>query len=122
MGRKKKAVPASAPGADAPPPAAPPVPQAAPAAALAPPSDNGHSKETPEFLSGILNNAGAWAEECGLKKPFDLSGPDRVNYPRHGHGYVVTVKEQSGKQRAASARYTSEGVRGYWSVDTLITG
>lgn len=122
MGRKKKET-VPLPGTDAPPaaPAVSVVPVAA-ATVLTTVPENGRSNETPAFMAEIRTKGVEWAEECGLRPPFSVSGPDRIDYPRHGHGYVVTVQEKTGKCRLGSARFTSEGVRSYWSLDTLITG
>lgn len=67
-------------------------------------------------------NAIEWAKECGLKSPFTVGGPERVNYPRYGHGYVVTIREDTGKQRQGSARFTSDGAQSYWCLDGIVTG
>ena len=115
MGRKKKA---SAPEQKE------ATVQAAPDL-VAPPPQNGQAKapeETPAFLAMVKARAVDVAKECGLREPFLLGGPDRVDYPVRGHGYVVTVKEQAGKQRMGTARFNSEGEHRYWSQDTLITG
>jgi len=89
---------------------------------VAPPPQNGQTQDTPEFLATIKARAVEVAKECGLREPFLLGGPDRIDYPQHGHGYIVTVKEQAGKGRMGSARFNSEGEHRYWSQDSLITG
>jgi hypothetical protein len=61
--------------------------------------------------------ARSWAIENGLSEPLLLSPPIRVSYPRHGHGYAVTVNEQAGKKRMASAQFTSEGIPSCWTLD-----
>jgi hypothetical protein len=88
------------------------------------PPQNGAAQpvESPEFIAGIKAKAADIARECGLREPFLLTGPDRVNYPVRGHGYVVVVKEQSGKQRMGSARFNAEGEHRYWSLDGIVTG
>lgn len=92
---------------------------------VAPPPQNGQAKaaeDPPELLAMIKARAVEVAKECGLREPFLLGGPDRVDYPQRGHGYIVTVKEQTGKGRMGSARFNSEGEHRYWSQDSLITG
>ena len=104
---------------------APPSPPLAliPPAALAPPSSNDPAKiDSPAFLEKVRLAAIEWAKECGLKPPFTVNGPERVNYPREGHGYVVSIREDTGKQRLATARFTSAGAPSYWSLDGLVTG
>ncbi len=87
------------------------------------PPPNGQSKtDPPEFLARIRRDVIEWAKECGLKPPFNVSGPDRVEYPRQGHGYAATIQEETGKCRMGSARYTSAGDRSYWTIDGIVTG
>ena len=102
-------------------PSAPPNlnPPAAPAPL--PPSDFAKI-ESPAFLEKIRASATLWAKECGLKPPFIVSGPERVDYPKKGHGYVVTIKEETGRQRLGSARFNSNGAPTYWSLDGIVTG
>ena len=93
--------------------------------AMAAPPLNGqqaHVEESPALMATIKARAVEVAKECGLKEPFLLGGPDRVDYPVRGHGYVVTVKEETGRGRMGTARFNSEGEHRYWSQDTLITG
>lgn len=78
--------------------------------------------EIPISLDKVREEGIRWAEECGFKQPFNVQGPDRVNYPRYGYGYQMTVKETMGKGRLGSARFTSSGVRSYWSIDGIVTG
>lgn len=68
-------------------------------------------------MSLVRTRAVEWAIECGFNKDLDVSGPDRVNYPREGHGYVVVLHERNGKQRMATARFDSRGNRSYWTID-----
>lgn len=63
----------------------------------------------------------AWVKECGLG-PARVNGPDREDFPHHGFGYNFQVMETAGKKRMATARYTSKGLRNYWSMDSLVTG
>jgi hypothetical protein len=59
-----------------------------------------------------------WATECGLRPPFTVNGPEKVDYPQYGHGYVVHITEQRpGKSRMGTARLTSEGNPAFWSLD-----
>ena len=66
----------------------------------------------------LLTQAAEWAVECGLKKEFVLTGPERVEYQKHGHGYAVTVQEREGLRRMATARFTAGGQRNMWSMDS----
>ncbi len=104
-------------------PQAPPPPAQAPPAALAPPLRNDQAKiESPEFLEKVRVDAIQWAKQCGLKPPFTVNGPERVAFPREGHGYVVTLREETGKQRLGSARFNSKGASTHWSLDGIVTG
>lgn len=78
--------------------------------------------EVPGVRNAIHDDAMVWAIECGFTGTLFVNGPERVDYPREGYGYCVTIKEQDGKQRLGSARYTSSGVRSYWSIDGIVTG
>jgi hypothetical protein len=66
-------------------------------------------------------DAEAWARESGLGKVI-VRGPDREDFPRHGFGYVFQILEDGGKERRASARYTSAGRRNMWTLDGMVTG
>lgn len=68
----------------------------------------------------IRDKALAWAHENGLQGDLDAQGPERVNYPVRGHGYVVTLRERNGKQRLATARFDSEGKPSFWTMDGRI--
>lgn len=81
----------------------------------------------PEFLATLKEDAIRWASECGLRPPFQVSGPDRVLYPEKGHGYIVTMNEigrpkPEARCRIGTARYTSEGRRGMWTIDGTPSG
>jgi hypothetical protein len=102
-------------------PSAPPI--STPPAAPAPlPTSDPTKIESPAFLEKIRADATLWAKECGLKPPFIVNGPERMNYPKMGHGYVVTIKEETGKERLGSARFNSNGAPTYWSLDGIVTG
>lgn len=73
-------------------------------------------------LDAVREDGIKWAMECGLKPPFLVSGPEREDFPKHGHGYTMTISEQQGKGRLGSARYTHQGKRSYWSIDGIVTG
>lgn len=73
-------------------------------------------KEPPPAV--FLQRAAEWAVECGLRKEFTLTGPERIDYPKHGHGYAVTVQEREGLQRMATARFTAGGQRNMWTMDS----
>lgn len=70
----------------------------------------------------IIKDAEEWATVNGLKGPFRLDGPDRQDFPKRGYGYVVQVREQGGKQRMVTLRYTNDGKRSFWQMDGMITG
>lgn len=106
-------------------PQAPPSPPLAPTppAPLAPPPPNDPAQiEWPAFLDKIRVEAIEWAKGCGLKPPFTVNGPERVDYRKEGHGYVVTIEEETGKQRLGSARFNSNGTPTYWCLDGIVTG
>lgn len=103
-------------------PPSPPLAPTSPGALALPPPKERARIETPAFLEKICADAIEWAKECGLKPPFRVNGPDRVEYQREGHGYVVTIKEETGKQRLGSARFNSNGTPTYWSLDGIVTG
>lgn len=70
----------------------------------------------------ILKSAEVWAIECGLRGPFDLAGPDKVDYPQHGYGFVVLVSELNpykpgARVRMGTARFTDQGERAMWTID-----
>ena len=87
-----------------------------------PPARNPAAVESKEFMEKIRADAIRWARECGLSPPFTVSGPERVDYPREGHGYVVTLEEREGRERLGSARFNSTGATTYWSLDGIVTG
>lgn len=130
MGRKRKQPEGAKPPeqiplfiAEEPPvPPLPPPAQAQLAALGTTPTGAKAKIESPVFLEKIRVDAIEWASECGLKPPFMVNGPDRVNYPRYGHGYVLTIKEETGRERLGSARFNSDGARTYWSLDGIVTG
>lgn len=72
-------------------------------------------------LVGMKKDAEDWARESGIAN-CRASGPDREEFPRHGFGYCFQISEIGGKDRRATARYTSRGVRNMWSMDSLVTG
>jgi hypothetical protein len=69
------------------------------------------------FLGEIRQKALDWARECGLVGEIDAAAAIKVDYPRYGYGFSVNVREKGGKERMATARFTSAGVRSYWSLD-----
>lgn len=71
----------------------------------------------PPSIDAIRKMAMQWAESCGLRPPFMVSGPDREDYPRHGHGFVVKIQEQSGRNTMGTARFTETGKPSMWTVD-----
>lgn len=78
--------------------------------------------EVPPVDYGVLRkDVEGWAKECGLG-PANINGPDREDFPRFGFGYNFQIMEIAGKKRMATARYTSRGLRNYWSMDSLVTG
>jgi hypothetical protein len=89
------------------------------AAAIAPANGNGFPRPllAETDLTAIRASALDWSEECGLKGDIDAEGPEKENYPRGGHGWVVTLRERSGERRLATARFTSDGSRSMWTVD-----
>jgi hypothetical protein len=61
--------------------------------------------------------AESMAKECGLTGELYVQEPERVEYPKYGHGYVVVVREKNGLERSGTVRLTSEGKKSYWSMD-----
>lgn len=66
----------------------------------------------------ITEVALAYADENGLRGKIRVSDVKRVDYPRHGYGYQVTVQEENGKGRMASVHFTSELQPAMWTLDT----
>lgn len=81
----------------------------APAAAIQPPS-----------MEDVRKAAVQWAEASGLKQPFVVAGPVKESFPRHGHGFVVTIQEQSGRRTLGTARFTEDGKPSMWTVDGVM--
>lgn len=75
----------------------------------------------PVDLIGMRKDAEDWARECGIAN-CRANGPDREEFPRRGFGYVFQISEIGCKDRRATARYTSQGIRNMWSMDSLVTG
>lgn len=73
-------------------------------------------------LDAVREDGIQWATECGLKPPFTVNGPEREDFRVQGHGYTMTISEQTGKGRLGTARYTHQGKRSYWSIDGIVTG
>lgn len=74
----------------------------------------------PPSMDQIIKAAAQWAESCGLKPPFDIAGPAREDYPRHGHGFVVKIQEQSGRRTMGTARFAEDGKPSMWTVDGVM--
>lgn len=75
-------------------------------------------------LDEIRTRAVQWAKECGLKPPFCVSGPERVDYPQRGHGYAVQIREErpdmdNAKCRLGTARFTADGEPAMWTIDGI---
>lgn len=78
----------------------------------------GYRASTPDPpVAALKAEAESMARECGLKGDLLLVGPERVEYPQHGHGYVVVVREKNGHQRSGTVRLTAEGKKSYWTMD-----
>lgn len=77
-------------------------------------------QDDPAFLARIRECAVAWAKRCGLRPPFTVTGPERIAYPKDGHGYTVLVQEATGRQRLGTARFSSTGQETYWTVDGIV--
>lgn len=80
-----------------------------------PGGDRGSVQEVP--AARLRAEAEATAKDCGLKGDLVVQDPERVNYPRQGHGYVVVVREKNGQQRSGTVRLNAEGKLSYWSLD-----
>lgn len=68
-------------------------------------------------VEAVMERAAKWAFECGFKDPVDVSVPEVRKYPQRGHGYVVQVRETAGKERMATAHFTSGGEPSLWTLD-----
>lgn len=95
------------------------VPVIAPAAII---YETDRVLETPVSIdpAALQQDAVKWAQECGLKNA-TAKGPSREDFPRYGFGYVFQVMEVGGKERKATARYTSRGERSFWTIDGMAT-
>lgn len=90
-----------------------PVPLVVPIA----PGEKEPGAEPEPPMSLIRTRAVACAIECGLDKDLDVGEPQRVDYPQHGHGYMVTVQERGAKRRMGTARFDAQGRLAYWTLD-----
>lgn len=75
----------------------------------------------PVDLIGMKKDAEDWARECGIAN-CRANGPERELFPIYGFGYVFQISEIGGKDRRATATYTSHGLRNFWSMDSTVTG
>lgn len=66
----------------------------------------------------MLADAVKWGSENGLKEPVNAVGPSRVEFNLSGYGFVVVLKETSGRGRMGTASYTATGKRSMWNLDT----
>lgn len=73
-----------------------------------------------ELLTEILKSATDWAKECGLREPFNLSGPTKIDYPQRGYGFNVVIQEAGDAKRLGTARFTAEGKRSLWTRDGTV--
>lgn len=90
------------------------------AAVAAPQNGNGHAVPPllfePSPPADILDRAKQWAAENGLRG--DLTADwATVRYPIEGHGFVVTLRERTGEQRIATARFDQAGNPQMWTLD-----
>lgn len=65
----------------------------------------------------LMKRARAWAIENGLTGKLRVGTPTWVDYPQYGHGFHLTVAEEEGKKRSASAHFRSDGEPNMWSMD-----
>jgi hypothetical protein len=65
----------------------------------------------------VMERAEKWASESGFKGVLEVSVPSVEKYPQRGHGYVVQVREKGGKERMATAHFTSKGEPSLWTLD-----
>jgi len=77
--------------------------------------------EIPLNLEELAKDAEAWARECGLPK-VTVQPAVKENFPKRGYGYTFQIMEMGGKDRKATARYTSHGKRNFWTIDGMVTG
>lgn len=91
-----------------------------PAPAAAAPVRTPPQPPSPPSMDTVKQQAIEWATKCGLRPPFAVNGPEKVDYPQWGHGYVVHLQETlptNGRCRMGTARFTWDGTPSYWSVD-----
>lgn len=94
-------------------------PVIAPAALVIDPQMEKYKQQPELSQEGVLAlrlEAEKWANECGLIK-VTVQGPNREDFPRYGFGYAFQIMETAGKQRRATARFTSTGLRNMWTLD-----
>ncbi len=88
----------------------------------APPNVVSRQDPEPQIDLGVMtSDAEVWAKECGLGK-VRVQGPNRETFPQYGFGYTFQIMEVGGKERKATARYTSAGARNFWTIDGMVTG
>ena len=72
---------------------------------------------SPERLAELRTEAGMWALRNGFRGVVVVDEPVKVQYPRWGHGWAVSVREEGGEQRGASCRFDASGRPTYWTMD-----
>lgn len=65
----------------------------------------------------VMERAEKWAAESGFVAPVEVSVPEVEKYPKRGHGYVVQVREKTGRERKATAHFTAGGDPSLWTLD-----
>jgi hypothetical protein len=71
----------------------------------------------------FMDEAVRWAIDAKLTPPFDVSRPERVDYQGSGYGYQIVIREQAGKCRIATAKFSADGSRSLWTMDSSgVTG
>jgi hypothetical protein len=73
-------------------------------------------------MKALKEDAQKWALECGLRAPLRANEPIREQFPKHGHGYSIVLNEVRGKERMATARYTHDGKRNFWTIEGVPAG
>lgn len=74
------------------------------------------------LLKSISESAAQWARECGFEGPLDVSPPTQIPYPRHGYGFLVTIREKENRGRLATAHFTADGKPSMWTRDGMLGG
>lgn len=71
----------------------------------------------PEDLEAVRKTALEWAIAAGLVPPLAAAPPERLAYPKFGHGYSVLVSESASGGRTATAKFDASGRPSMWTLN-----